>query len=297
MKKIKHIIRDVLFYILSRTSMYLYVSVRYRYAKGYWMDWKNPQDINEKIQWLKFYGDTSLWPRLADKFAVREYVKEKGLEDTLIPLIGKWDTTLDIDWDKLPEKFVMKVNHGSGDVMICNDKKNEDFSLWVLKINKLLSQKFGRNMGEPHYDLIKPCVIAEQLLDAQNQSSVSSSIIDYKIWCFDGKPAYIYTCFNRTKDSCEVGLYDVDWNCHPEYIAKNSHYIASKTILNKPGKLQDMLQIASVLTKELPVVRCDLYETNNQVYFGEMTLTPASGLNFSYTQEFLNILGGLCKIR
>lgn len=297
MKKLKHIVRDTIFGISRIVSMRLYTSIRYRYAKGKWINWQHPRDINEKIQWLKFYGDTSQWPRLADKYAVRDFVIERGFEDNLIPLIGKWEQAEDISWDNLPKQFVMKANHGSGDVMVCTDRSQIDTRQWTQYFSEILKHKFGRELGEPHYDKITPCIVAEQLLDIHHQSSPSSSMIDYKIWCFDGKPVYIYTCYNRTKEQCNVGLYDTQWNYHPEYIAPNDHYLVGAKTLNKPTCLDEMLQMAGKLSEGLTLVRCDLYETNKHVYFGEMTMTPASGLNYSYTQDFLNILGDLCKIK
>ena len=118
MKKLKNRIKEYIFQALGRLWPQMQVSLRYRLTHGRWIDWKHPRDIDEKIQWLKFYGDTSQWPRLADKYAVREYVKEKGLEDILVPLIGKWDKAEDIPWDALPNQFAMKTNHGSGDALI-----------------------------------------------------------------------------------------------------------------------------------------------------------------------------------
>ena len=142
---------------------------------------EHPRDIDEKIQWLKFYGDTSQWPRLADKYAVREYVKEKGLEDILVPLIGKWDKAEDIPWDALPNQFVMKTNHGSGDALVCTDKSQLDTAYHTKNFDRLLKEKFGVTMYEPHYDKIKPCIIAEELLDSSRQDYPSSSPIDYKM--------------------------------------------------------------------------------------------------------------------
>lgn len=296
MTNIKHLIRDSLFHILARVSPRHYVSLRNRLYQGHWIDWKHPRDINEKIQWLKFYGDTSQWTRLADKYAVREYIKEKGLEDMLIPLIGKWDRAEDIDWASLPNQFVMKSNHGSGDAFICTDKSQIDTERYVSYFSSLLQKKFGSNMGEPHYDKIKPCIIAEQLMDCTKQQIQSTSLVDYKVWSFDGKPAYVWVCFNRTKHSCDVATYDLEWNFHPEYSKSEPHYVLTDKLLPRPKSLDKILQAAAVLTKGFPVVRIDFYEVDGKPYFGEMTFTPASGQNSFYTQEFLNILGDLCKL-
>ena len=272
-------------------------NMRYRQAHGTDIDWEHPKNIDEKIHWIEFYGDTSEWPRLADKYAVRSYVEEKGLGDILVPLIGKWDRVEDIDWDALPEQFVMKVNNGSGDVLVCKDKSQLDRASWADKFRSLLKVKFGLSTAESHYGKIRPCIIAEQLLDSASQPIESTSLIDYKIWSFDGKPAYIWCCYNRTPHSCDVKVYDLEWNEHPEYSVDCQHYRLSDKKIPRPKSLERMLEVAAILSDGFPVVRVDLYEVGSKPYFGEMTFTPSSGLNFFYTQEFLDILGNLCKIK
>ena len=297
MKKLKSCFKEFIFHVLGCCWPRMQVSLRYRLTHGKWIDWKHPRDIDEKIQWLKFYGDTSQWPRLADKYAVREYVKEKGLEDILVPLIGKWDKAEDIPWDALPNQFVMKTNHGSGDALVCTDKSQLDTAYHTKNFDRLLKEKFGVIMYEPHYDKIKPCIIAEELLDASKQDYPSSSPIDYKLWCFDGKPAYFFVCFNRANGCCDVSTYDTDWNLYPQYIKGVDHYHACDTPLPRPHCLEQMLAIAPKLTKGFPCVRLDLYEIDHKLYFGEMTFTPASGANYFYPQEFLNVLGDMCKLK
>ena len=130
--------------------------LKFFYKLHRWPDVEHPRDINEKINWLKFYGDTSQWPMLADKYRVREYVKDCSFEDCLIPLIGKWDTVDEIDWESLPRQFVMKCNNGSGDVVVCRNKEklNKDETLRYFR--KQLSKQYGILTGETHYALIKP---------------------------------------------------------------------------------------------------------------------------------------------
>ncbi|MBQ7683713.1 MAG: glycosyltransferase [Bacteroidaceae bacterium] len=296
MKRIKRFIWDVLLYLSGLLSPQLVATLRFRMITGRFMDWKHPRDINEKIQWLKFYGDTSQWPRLADKYAVREYVKEKGLADILVPFIGKWDKAEDIDWEALPNQFVMKTNHGSADALICKDKAALDTACYTQFFARQLKSKLGPETGEPHYDKIKPCIVAEELLDATKQDYPSTSPIDYKIWCFDGKPSYFFVCLNRTKEACEVATYDTDWNFYPQYIKRADHYIPCTNPLPRPRNLEQMLSIAHRLSEGFPCVRVDLYEIGGKVFFGEMTFTPASGNNSFYPQEFLDILGDLCNI-
>ena len=138
---------------------------------------------------------------------------------------------------------------------------------------------------------MKPCVIAEELLDPLKQPIETDTLIDYKIWCFNGKPRYIWACYNRHKDSVEVATYDLIWNRHDEKSIFTSHYKRANLNLPKPKSLKEMLEMASKLSEGIPQVRVDLYEIDGKPYFGEMTFTSAGGFNNFYTQEFLNELG------
>jgi len=276
---------------LGRYAPKILVSLFYWRMSGRKLDWKNPRDINEKIQWLKFHSDTTLWTQYADKYAVRDHIRECGLEDMLVPLYGKWDSAEDIDWDELPDSFVLKTNHGSGDAIICQDKAKLEREEVIRYFNEQLKRHFGCEKGEPHYDKIRPCLLAEKLLDAREQEVKSTSLVDYKIWTFDGKPAYIWACHNRTKESCVVGVYDLDWTFHPEYSVSTPHYILSSQAIPAPRSLNRMLEAASILSKGFPELRIDFYDVGGKAYFGEMTFSSASGLSYFFTSEFLNILG------
>ena len=156
--------------------------LKYFYKFHKMPNYEHPTDINEKINWNKFYGDTSRWADLADKYKVREYVQSLGLGDTLVKLYGRWDKASDIDWDRLPNQFVLKVNNGCGDILICRDKDKLDKATVIDTYDRLVSIKYGDVTGEPHYARIQPCVIAEELLDINKQSINTSSLIDYKVW-------------------------------------------------------------------------------------------------------------------
>lgn len=296
MKLIKKYIWSLVYNLLGTFVPKLLVSIHFRRAFGKWIDWKNPRDINEKIQWIKFNTDTSKWIQLADKYTVRQYIQDMGLYDMLIPLIGKWEKAEDINWKSLPQQFVMKMNNGSGDALICTDKSKLDTAKWTKTFAQLLKHKFGTNLGEPHYNKMPPCIIAEQLMDCSKQAFPSTSLIDYKIWSFNGKPEYIWTCYNRTKESCTVLTFDKDWTPHPEFSVSETHYVLSAQTLPRPASLDKMLEAAALLSKGFPVVRIDFYEVNGKAYFGELTFTSAAGFNDFYTQEFLDILGDMCII-
>jgi len=270
--------------------------LRYMYIMHKWPHFEHPKDLNEKINYLKFYGDTSKWPMLTDKYAVRKYIESIGLGDTLVKLYGKWDSVEDIDWDSLPDKFVMKCNNGSGDVLICKDKAKLNIEATKRYFDKMLHREFGVVSGEPHYALIKPCIIAEELLDASTQPCGSSSLVDYKIWCFNGNPHSVWCCYNRKQYHANVGVYDLNWQYHPEASVFTKHYIMGRQQLPKPTCLDRMIEVAKKLSWGFPVLRVDLYEVNGHVYFGELTFTSQSGCMDYFSKEYLNEAGNLIRL-
>lgn len=272
---------------IGRRNPELIVRIRYwmRFHKR--LDLDNPRTLNEKIQYLSLRTDTAQWTRLTDKYQVREYVASCGLEHILNRLYGVWDNAGDIDFNSLPDSFVIKATHGSGDSIIVTDKSavNEDEMRRTL--DATLSQTYGLSEGNPHYSRIVPRIIAEELLVNDEVSAVySSSLIDYKIWCFNGRPAYIWACTGRTKTSARVMTYDTQWNSHPEYSVFNDHY-RRDGIIPKPERLEEMLSVASRLAGTFPVVRVDLYNLAGRIVFGEMTFTSLGGLMNFHTDEFL----------
>lgn len=288
----------ILFFVDVLVRMHVLTPIRvarlkYFYKLHRWPDFEHPKDLNEKINWMKFYGDTSQWPMLADKFRVREYVKACGLEDCLVPLIGKWDTVEEIDWNALPRQFVMKCNNGSGDVVICKDKRTLDTRQAKRHFRKSLHERLSTLSGEPHYADIKPCIIAEQLLDASDQPCHSSSLVDYKIWVFGGKPKYVWCSWNRTGFHANVAIYDLDWHFHPEWSVWTDHYVKPTEQVPKPKCLDRLIEVAGKLGKGLPVARIDLYIVGDKVYFGEITMTSQGGYLDYFTQEFLDMAGQL----
>lgn len=258
---------------------------------GRTMHWDNPQTLDEKIQWLKFNSDTTQWTLLSDKYLVRKYVEEKGLDDLLVPLIGKWDRVCDINWDALPGRFIMKTNHGSADAMICTDKSKIDLSAWKYHFILALHRTYGLNNIELHYRGIKPCIIVEDLLDASKQPIESSSLIDYKVWCVNGEPKYIWACYDRTVESVQVMMYNLQWHAVPSKCVDTPHYRIASTILPAPRTLKSMIESARILAQGFPVVRVDFYEVDSKLFFGEMTFTAAGGFNTFYSEEFQRELG------
>ncbi|MEA4994954.1 MAG: ATP-grasp fold amidoligase family protein [Petrimonas sp.] len=264
-----------------------YMKIRYLARFRKCINLKEPKNLNEKIQWILYNTDTTLWTSLADKYKVREYVKERGYENTLVELYGKWDKPDEIDFTKLPESFVLKTNNSCGTVLIINDKAKIEEATIKKQLTKWLNQK--RNMGaEIHYKNIKPCIIAEKLLPKEKGQK---TMIDYKIWCFNGKPYTILTTSNRFKSGVHIGNYDLDWNYHPENLITSSTHPLEHKPLIKPKKFKEMLGIAESLSQPFPQVRVDLYNINGQIYFGEMTFTALGGLMNYFTEDFLLEMG------
>ena len=254
------------------------------------MNWSDPQDLNEKINWLKVYGDTSMWPNLADKYNVREYLKDKGLSSILVPLYGKWDSVDELDFRSLPPQFVLKTNHGSGEIMVVKDKSKLDVGEVKSSFRIWLKEKYGFLQGEPHYLKIKPVIIAEELLVEKN-NSFSTSLVDYKVWCFNGKPYCIWACYSRTKDGTYVGTYDLNWNYHPEWSVFTNHYKNGGPVVTKPKSFDKMMEAAAILSEGFPQVRVDFYDVDGKLYFGEMTFTSNGGYMQFYTDDFLLQMG------
>lgn len=256
---------------------------------------KNPQDLNEKILYLKLKTDTSQWVLLADKYRVREYVKSCGLESVLIPLYGAWANVDDIPFDNLPQQFVLKANNGDGKgTNVKVDKAKMTYENWSMLKKSLhgwlTSKNIGALSGEPQYRGIKPMIIAEELLPC---SEGEISLIDYKLWCFNGEPYSFFVCSERQADGfhATVDCYDVNWNRHPENMKASPHMKVATNALPRPSCLEEMIEAARILSKPFPEVRVDMYEVNGKVYFGEMTFTSLSGMMDYYTPEYLIEMG------
>ena len=256
---------------------------------GRTIDWNDPRDINEKIQWLMCRTDTSAWTPLSDKVKVRDYVKGKGLGDLLVPLLGTWKRAADIPWDTLPEKFVLKCNHDSGSTHIID--RNTDRKAVGTALDEALKQKYGYRHGEMHYNGIAPCILAEEYLD-----SGEAVPVDYKVWCFDGQPYCIWACQDRSADHVYVNIYDLDWNPRPEVSVTAGHYLTGDGTLPRPVTLQRMLEAAATLSEGFPEVRVDFYEVRGRLYFGEMTFAGQAGYMDYFTPEFLRELGDRVKL-
>ena len=258
--------------------------------KGYKVDWDNPRDINEKIQWLMCRSDTSRWSVLSDKLRVRDFVREKGFGDLLVPILGVWEKAEAIDFDSLPDKFVLKCNHDSGSFKFVDKTQGFDPDALRAHFAKCLKRKYGYNLGELHYNSIPPRVLAEPMLESE------ASIVDYKVRCFGGKPYTITTCSDRTETTTCLDVFDTDWHAHPEYLVITHGFIDGQGRLPKPVNFDRMLEVSTVLSQGFPEVRVDFYEIDGKLLFGEMTFSSAGGRTAYLTDEHLKELGNLCVL-
>lgn len=246
---------------------------------------KAPQTFNEKVQWLKLYDNQPLKSRLADKYAVREWVKAEIGEEYLIPLLGVWDSPEEVDFDMLPDRFVLKANHGSGMILIVKDKA----SLNIRKARKLMAEwlrtPYGLLNAEQHYHLIPRKIIAEEYIEQSD-----GNLYDYKIYCFNGNPEFIQVIGDRDFHThfAQTLFYDTNWTLTPYAYG----YPVYKKEKPRPEKLEEMLAIAKKLCRDFIYVRVDLYLLDNgEIKFGEMTFHSFSGFR-SWQPPEANLLMG-----
>lgn len=275
------------------------LKIRYYYVFRKKLNLKNPVDLNEKILWAKLFSDTSQWTELADKYKVRKYVESLGLKDILVKLYAVWAKVEDVDFDSLPATFIIKVNNGDGkgtNKIIRKEELTEERKTELLKvINGWLHRKnVGALHAEPQYKKMVPCVIAEEVLPLEPGTT---TLTDYKIWCFNGKAYYVWICNDRSKDgnSAHVMTYDLNWTAHPEFSVFNSDYQQGE-IMPKPKNFEKMVEIAEKLSQGFPELRVDLYNVQGKIYFGELTFTSQGGFMDYFTPEFLRELGGKFQI-
>lgn len=252
------------------------------------MNLKNPKDIDEKVNYMKLFADTTLWSICADKWGVREYVKERGLGHTLNEVYGLYDRAEDIDFDNLPTSFVIKTTNGGGgnSVLIVKDKTSLNRDEVIKQLNSWLKIPMGYKYAETHYNRITPKLMVEKLLE---NNSNSSSLLDYKFNCFDGKVYSIFFCSDREfgKSVC-YSVYDLDWNLYPEKMKPK--YRIDK-VFNRPDSLNKMIEYSKQLSLGIPYVRVDWYEVSGEPVFGEMTFTPAGGFQSFYSDDYILELG------
>ncbi len=269
--------------IVDVRDLKVFISRCYKHRK---IDLKHPQKLNEKILWLEYNTDSQLRSRLTDKYEVRQYVANKGYENTLIPIYGIYDSFEEIKFEKIPEQFVLKATHGCDMNYICRSKAEMN----IHKLHRLVKFWMKTNIAyislEMHYLPIKPRLLCEKFMDSGREN-----ITDYKFHCSDGIPRFVLVCSygsgRRYRD-----VFDLEWN----HLNVVEGALQNPDKPQKPDCFQEMCEIAARLAEGIQFVRVDLYTLQDKVYFGEMTFTPATGILFHFTEDFLLEQGKYCTI-
>lgn len=282
--------RYILLFVLHRLSHLIksdkkYYTWQYRLITGRKLDIDHPVRYNEKLQWLKLYDRKPIYTAMVDKLAVKKFVTERIGDQYVVPLLGVWERPEDIDFDSLPQKFVLKATHGGGglDVIICKDKDKLDRPRVVQKLNRSLQTDYWR-MREWPYKNVPRRIIAEQYLDDK-----SGDLYDYKVMCFSGRPELIQVHRGRFTHQTQ-DIFDTDWNkmkiSQPGYPYTEDH-------IDRPALLSEMLSLSSVLADGVPQIRVDWYIADGKLYFGELTFFDGAGFSFWEPEEWELKLGDM----
>ena len=248
----------------------LYLHMEYRLCMGQRLNLANPKTFNEKLQWLKLYDRRPEYIKMVDKYEAKMYVAERLGEHYIIPTFGVWNRFDDIDFDALPERFVLKCTHDSGGLVICRDKSGLDKAAAKIKIEKCLRRNYYWHGREWPYKDVKPRIIAEQLM----VDPIGEELVEYKTFCFNGSAKMILVCkgqahgSGRTNDFCDIDLVRLP------FTSLNPN---SKGELEKPKELPEIIALSEQLAKGIPQARIDTYLVGHKVYFGEITLFHNSG--------------------
>lgn len=266
-----------------------YNALRYYLATKKKLNLDDPQTWSEKLLWLNKFWHSEIKVLCADKYKVREYITSKGYSETLVPLLGFWKDAGLIDFSKLPNRFVLKCNHGCRMNILVEDKSKLDINETVKKLNKWMRVDYSKKTAEYHYHDIERYIICEEFLPIDH----SSEIVDFKIHCFNGVPKWIGLCYERDYSTG-----------HPKEMIMSPKwerlmYLKSDRLddgkrMDKPEKLEAMVEMACNLSKDFPYVRVDLYYIKGNIYFGELTFTPSGCLPAGGYIEEVDIKAGEC---
>ena len=268
----------------------LYLKQLFKRKLGRKLDLKNPQTFNEKLQWLKLYDRNPEYTKMVDKYEVKKYVANKIGEQYIIPTLGIWNKFEEIDFDTLPNQFVLKTTHDSGGVVICRNKDIFDYKAAKKKLKSSLKNNFYYLGREWPYKNVKPRIIAEKYME----DSSTKDLRDYKFFAFDGvvKALFIATDRQNQNEETKFDFYDSDFK-HLDFT--NGHP-NSNIEIEKPQRFEEMKKLAEKLSEKIPQIRCDFYEINGNVYFGELTFFHWSGLPPFNPEEWDKTFGDWIKL-
>lgn len=263
-----------------------YLKIKYRIIMNKKLNLNNPETFNEKLQWLKLYDRKPEYTNMVDKYEAKKYVENIIGEEYIIPTLGVWEKFEDIDFEKLPNQFVLKPTHTSGNVFICKDKNKIDYKKLKKEVNQWLKRKYYYIHREWPYKNIQPRILCEKYIEEKGMKILN----DYKFFCFNGKVKTILVCSNRNGDFKNTDFYNVTWN---KMNFTRENYTNNTKIIEKPKKLEEMINISETLAKDIPFVRVDLYEVDKKVFFGELTFYPSSGFEGFKPSKYDRIFGDM----
>lgn len=270
----------------------MYLRARFRLEMGYPLNLKNPKTFSEKIQWLKLYNRRPEYTMMVDKYAVKDYVAQKIGTEYVVPTLGVWDAPEKIEWNKLPDCFVLKTTHGGGGggVVICRDKAKLDKQKVIEKLKASLMQDISYYSCEWPYKNVPRKILAEKYLGVQSEIN---ELRDYKFFCFNGMVQFLKVDIGRFKDH-HANYYDKEFNLLP--FGEVFYMPDRKEIIEKPKGLKTMISLAERLSDGIPFLRVDLYNLDGRIFFGETTFFPASGFENFEPMEWDKIIGDMLEL-
>lgn len=263
----KEKLRSIYHFILKHLPTKLVLNIENLFVYKRFLP-RKPAYFGEKVQWLKLHGNLEKYNDYVDKYVVRKYIESTIGKEYLLPLISVFESPEDIDYNKLPNSFVLKVNHGSGYNIIVKDKEKTDFNNINKKLKKWLKEDYSAIKKEFQYKNVERKIICEEFVNDK-----SGQLLDYKFFCFDGEPKFVEVDFDRFNGH-KMNFYDLEWNLLDLKKGNCDNY---HEIYKKPENFDQMIVLARVLSKKFQFVRVDLYNVDGKIYFGELTFTPASG--------------------
>jgi hypothetical protein len=277
--------------LLYSLSPVLLAKYRFLRILGRRLNLKDPQSFDEKLFWLMLYWRHPLKVKCTDKYTMRSYVKEHGLDHMLPKLLGVYENSSEINFDILPNRFILKCTHGCGFNIICTEKSELDIEKTICKLDAWMKVDFSKVYGEIHYALINPRIICECFLG----DSEGNLPIDYKVYCFNGKAYCTNACLDRSSDGHQAiyYIYDREWK---NKLPFDKTSLNSRRNIPKPANYDEMIAAAEKLSTPFPFVRIDFYSINGKAVIGEMTFSPSGCIDQDLTDIGQRILGELIKL-
>lgn len=267
-----------------------YITLIGKVLLGKKLDLDNPKTFNEKVNWLKIYDKNPEYAKMVDKYEVKKYISDKIGEEYIIPTVGVYEKFEDIDFESLPEKFVMKTTGDSGSIIICKDKKSFDKEKAKEKMEKSMQIKYYDLYREWPYKNVKSRIIIEKFMKDEERDELR----DFKFYCFNGVPKFVSVSEGLSNhDTARISFADMNYKDAGFYKRNFKHF---DKLPDKPVNFEKMKEIAKVLSKDIPFLRVDLYEINKKIYFGELTFYSGAGFMKFEPEKYDKILGDMLEL-